>query len=93
MPPDELLLLLGLYGALNIIAFSTFAFDKQKSRKNARRTSEKRLLFGAFLGPFGALLAMRLLRHKTRKTKFLLVYLFCAMHIVVIGSLLFPATG
>lgn len=93
MPSDELLLLLGLYGALNIIAFSTFAFDKQKSRKNGRRTSEKRLLFGAFLGPFGGLLAMRLLRHKTRKTKFLLVYPFCAMHIVVIGYLLFPATG
>ena len=42
------------------------------------------LLALAFFGPFGALAAMKLFHHKTRKMKFYLVPLFTAFHLSII---------
>jgi len=57
--------------AINILAFILFAVDKRKARHHGHRLPEKALLFPAFLGgSVGALLAMRLLRHKTKKPRF-----------------------
>ncbi|WP_255332961.1 DUF1294 domain-containing protein [Methanocalculus taiwanensis] len=88
--PDTTLLHLVLYVVLNIFSFLTFADDKLKAKNNSWRTSEKRLLIYAFVGPFGALAGMKLLRHKTQKLKFKIVYIFLLLHILVIGYYLMP---
>ena len=57
--------------AVNIITFSTYAFDKYKARNNTWRIRESVLLIlAAAGGALGALAAMYLFRHKTRKWKF-----------------------
>jgi len=90
MIPETTLIHLVLYLVLNIFSFLTFADDKLKAKSNSWRTSEKRLLIYAFVGPIGALAGMNLLRHKTRTIKFKIVYLFLLVHILVIGYYLMP---
>jgi len=65
---------------LNAISFFMFFSDKRKAKKCSRRTSEATLLWAGFFGPIGATVGMNLFRHKTRKTKFKLVYAFLLMH-------------
>lgn len=76
--------------ALNAVAFGTFALDKHRAQTNAWRTSETSLLIFAALGPFGALAAMKILRHKTRHAKFLLVPVFAILHILLAIYLFTP---
>lgn len=76
------------YAAVNAIVFLMYGVDKLRSQRRRMRTRERTLLTAAAVGPFGALAAMRLFRHKTRKTKFLAVPLFVALHIVIIVLLL-----
>ncbi|MBR1369367.1 hypothetical protein RJ53_07610 [Methanocalculus chunghsingensis] len=83
--PQDLLIHGALYLVLNFFSFLTFADDKANSKTNQWRTSEKRLLLYAMIGPFGAMAAMKFLRHKTQKIKFKLVYLFLAIHLGLIG--------
>lgn len=90
MIPDTTLIYLVLYAVLNIFSFLTFADDKLKAKNNSWRTSEKRLLIYAFVGPIGALAGMKLLRHKTHKIKFKVVYFFLLVHILVIGYYIMP---
>ncbi len=85
MPAEITLLHLVLYSILNIFAFFTFTDDKAKSAKSQWRTSEKRLLIYAMIGPFGAATAMHLFRHKTQKVRFRLVYIFLLIHSLLIG--------
>ncbi len=66
---------------LNALSFFAFFRDKGAAKKGTWRTPERRLLFLALLGPFGAAAAMRAFRHKTQKTKFRLVPLFLCLHI------------
>jgi uncharacterized membrane protein YsdA (DUF1294 family) len=77
-----------LYLCVNIVAACAFAWDKHLAKKNTWRTSENTLLVLAFLGPFGAFGAMRLVRHKTQKIKFWLVPLFLLIHLAVFAWLL-----
>jgi uncharacterized membrane protein YsdA (DUF1294 family) len=79
-----------VYAILNGIVFSIYAYDKRKARKNGWRISENRLLFFALIGPFGAYGAMNLFRHKTLKTKFLLVPVFLVLHLAVIYWFISP---
>lgn len=72
------------YLVVNAAVFVMYAIDKFRSKRRRKRISEKDLLVAALAGPFGALAAMRLLGHKTRKNKFLLVPLFTVLHIAVI---------
>jgi uncharacterized membrane protein YsdA (DUF1294 family) len=72
------------YAILNGVVFSVYAYDKRKAQKNGWRTPESQLLFFALLGPFGAYGAMQVFRHKTLKTKFLIVLLFLVLHLAVI---------
>ena len=81
------MILLAVYLILNVFAFLMFIWDKHKAQKDQWRTKESTLLLCALLGPFGATIGMLTARHKTRKLKFKLVYVFLAIHIVVIALL------
>ncbi len=69
---------------VNVITLAVFGVDKLQSKRNGGRVRESRLLSVAFFGPFGAFVAMILFRHKTRKTKFLLVPAFLILQLVLI---------
>lgn len=56
---------------VNILTFITYGIDKYKARHNRWRVREAALLLLAALGgSIGALLAMRVFRHKTQHKKF-----------------------
>lgn len=57
--------------AVNLLTFITYGIDKYKARHNHWRVREASLLlFAAIGGSVGALLAMRVFRHKTQHKKF-----------------------
>ena len=57
--------------AINLLTFVTYGVDKWKARHNRWRIPEATLLLLAALGgSIGALLAMRVFRHKTLHRKF-----------------------
>ncbi|MBP2132321.1 uncharacterized membrane protein YsdA (DUF1294 family) [Methanomicrobium sp. W14] len=76
------LVLIAVYAFINIASFYKFSDDKKRALKNIRRTPEKTLLIFALAGPFGALAAMKVTHHKTKKKKFWLVYFFVFLHIL-----------
>ncbi len=56
---------------VNLLTFVTYGIDKQKARHNRWRVREASLLLLAALGgSIGALLAMKVFRHKTQHKKF-----------------------
>lgn len=68
-------LIAGGYLAVSIVAFIAYALDKSAAKNNRWRTQERTLhLLGLLGGWPGALLAQRVLRHKSKKTAFLLVF-------------------
>ncbi|MBO5340701.1 MAG: DUF1294 domain-containing protein [Oscillospiraceae bacterium] len=57
--------------SVNLAAFALMGADKYRARRNMWRIPEKTLFLPAFLGGTpGAILGMRLFRHKTRHRKF-----------------------
>lgn len=69
------LAILGLYAAASCITFIAYAIDKSSAQNNRWRTQESTLhLFGLVGGWPGALLAQKLLRHKSKKEEFQTVY-------------------
>jgi uncharacterized membrane protein YsdA (DUF1294 family) len=80
--------ILGVYLMANVAALVIYYADKKAASRMLRRVPERTLLLVALIGPFGALVAMRSFRHKTRKNKFLLVYLFALLHILLAAYLL-----
>jgi uncharacterized membrane protein YsdA (DUF1294 family) len=77
-----------LYAGTSLLAFAVFLLDKWRAQRNAWRIPESTLLLLAVPGPYGALFAMVLFRHKTRHAKFLLVPFFALVHAVLIVWLL-----
>jgi uncharacterized membrane protein YsdA (DUF1294 family) len=65
--------------AVNGVSFLLYRGDKLRAKRNQWRTSETALLVWALIGPYGAFLAMRRYRHKTRHAKFLLVPIFMVL--------------
>lgn len=64
-----------IYVVVSIMAFLAYGFDKSAARRNAWRTQESTLHLFALLGGWpGALAAQRLLRHKSAKTSFQVVF-------------------
>jgi uncharacterized membrane protein YsdA (DUF1294 family) len=62
-------------GAINLVTFAIYAWDKRRAVKGQRRISERELLLWALAGGSpAAFLAMRRFRHKTRKTSFRVQY-------------------
>lgn len=67
--PDAVLLAALL--SLNLLSFALFGLDKRRAQRGRRRIPERTLLCcAACFGAAGALLAMRLFRHKTKKPLF-----------------------
>jgi uncharacterized membrane protein YsdA (DUF1294 family) len=85
--------LLVVYLLMNAGAAAAFYVDKRRARDGLWRISEAMLLAFAFLGPFGALAAMKVFRHKTQKTKFVLVPLFAGLHLVLFALIVSAAAG
>ena len=72
-----------LYFILSVISFSVYGTDKVKAKLKWRRIPEKHLLLIALIAPIGALVGMRVFRHKIRKDKFkYMVPVFVAAHLV-----------
>lgn len=70
------LIVIVYFAIINLVAFFIYGLDKAKaSRIGARRVSEKMLLVVALIGgSLGALLGMKLFRHKTKKISFQAVF-------------------
>ncbi|AMC33245.1 DUF1294 domain-containing protein [Janthinobacterium sp. B9-8] len=65
----------GGYLLMSTVAFIAYALDKSAARNNRWRTPERTLhLLGVLGGWRGALLAQRVLRHKSAKVVFLRVF-------------------
>ena len=63
-----------VYAGASVVALVTYAVDKRRSERGGWRVSENTLHLLELAGGWpGALLAMKLFRHKTRKLSFLLV--------------------
>jgi uncharacterized membrane protein YsdA (DUF1294 family) len=75
---------------INALTFAMYWQDKRAAKvRGAARVPEATLLLAGFFGGTGvALVAQRLLRHKTRKQSF--QFKFWAITFVQIGLLLFP---
>jgi len=74
---------LWLYAGESLLAFAAIGVDKRAARQGARRLSELGLHLLELLGGFpGSWLGQRLLRHKTRKTSYVIVFwLIVALHV------------
>ena len=69
------LLVLGAYLLMSMITFIAYAIDKSAAQAGRWRTSEATLhLLGLIGGWPGALLAQQILRHKSKKTSFRVVF-------------------
>lgn len=70
---------------VNFVSFIIFGIDKYLAIKNKRRISEKTLFFISIIGgSLGSILGMNIFRHKTKKKKFLVIYLFLIIHIIIL---------
>ena len=85
MNTDLFLFIIVLYALLNIVSFCLYYADKRKAVKGRFRISESALITAGLMGPFGALAGMKMFRNKTQKTKFKVIYLFLAIHLVLIA--------
>lgn len=87
--------LCALYALMSIVTFVVYAVDKRAAVRGAWRVRES-TLHGLELGfgwP-GALLAQQALRHKRRKTRFLLVTAtMIALNVVVVGAAIWAVVG
>ena len=82
----KLVELVGIYLLIiNLTAFYLYWNDKRRAKKGRWRIPENTLLLIAFIGgSIGAILGMKVFRHKTKHWKFkILVPLFLVLHVVL----------
>ncbi len=82
------MIILAVLVIINIVAFISYGWDKYKAKNDKWRTPEATLIALAFFGPFGAAAGMQIFKHKTRKPKFKLVYVFLVLHLILIAYML-----
>ncbi len=85
---DAQTILIVVFAILNVIAFAMYGSDKRKAIRDTHRTPEKALLTVSLFAPWGAIPGMNVFRHKTRKPKFKLVYLFAVIHVIIAAILI-----
>ena len=75
------------YALLSLVAFAAYAADKAQAATRRQRISEQALHVVSLIGGWpGALVAQRHFRHKTRKTRFQVLFLGTVLlHIVVLS--------
>jgi len=65
-------LLIGYLVLINVLAFALMGIDKRRARQGAWRIPEKMLFLSAIVGgSIGAIVGMRLFRHKTQHRQFI----------------------
>lgn len=76
-----------IYLIVSVISFVAYAMDKRAARKEKQRIPEKTLHIFDLLGGWpGGMLAMKLVRHKTQKRSFLIVFwITVVIHLVSWG--------
>jgi uncharacterized membrane protein YsdA (DUF1294 family) len=85
---------LALYLTTSVLTFLAYAFDKSAAQNGRWRTPENTLhLFSLVGGWPGALVAQRLLRHKSRKQSFQFVFWGTVVANCTILGWLFTPTG
>ena len=82
--------LCALIALMSLISFVLYAMDKSKAKRGAWRIPEAVLLgWGFFGGAVGALVAMKMLRHKTKHWYFWAVNILgLVLHIGIIVAVL-----
>jgi len=80
-----------VYVVASATAFLAYAIDKRAARRGGRRIPERKLQLLALLcGWPGAWLAQQLLRHKTQKTRFRLLFFTLAItNCLLLGLIVF----
>lgn len=83
-------LLVVLWLAISLVASVITAWDKHAARAGLRRVPEATLLWiGLFGGAAAMLVTMKVIRHKTRKPKFMVgLPLMLVLHILLVGGAL-----
>lgn len=79
------------YLLINAFTLIISGIDKMKARHAKWRIKESTLYLLSFLGGvFGMVISMMLFRHKTKKTKFIMIVtLAFAMHVVILGLIVY----
>jgi uncharacterized membrane protein YsdA (DUF1294 family) len=92
-PISLLFAVAALYVVMSVITFVIYARDKSAAGTRRRRVPENTLqLLSLLCGWPGALLAQRTLRHKTRKTRFLVVFwMVVVLNVVAVAAVLWVA--
>ena len=73
-------ILLFAFAVMSLWAFLAFGWDKRQARRRGSRISEKTLLLlTALAGAPGALLGMKVFRHKTVKSSFRWKFFLCLL--------------
>lgn len=87
------IVVLALYVVASFVAFFAYAFDKSAAVRNQWRTQEATLHLFALVGGWpGALAAQRLLRHKSAKASFQVIFwLTVVLNCGALGWLLSPS--
>ena len=78
---------------MSAVAFAAFGLDKYKAKTDRWRTKEKTLFLFAILGGgIGAFLGMRVFRHKTKHTQFVIgIPAIMIVQLILIGVVIWQA--
>jgi uncharacterized membrane protein YsdA (DUF1294 family) len=72
---DAWLIVLGVYGVLSVVLFGMYGMDKAAAERGTWRTPEVSLHLVALAGGWpGAMVGMRVFRHKTKKQPFRTIF-------------------
>lgn len=79
-----------VYAVMSVVTFVTYAIDKFKAQRGMWRIPEKTLhILELCCGWPGAIMAHKLLRHKSQKSSFRRIFwLMTVLNILVVGALL-----
>jgi uncharacterized membrane protein YsdA (DUF1294 family) len=86
---------IGIYGASSVGTYLVYRSDKSAAREGRWRTKESTLLLLGLLGGWpGAVLAQKVLHHKSRKTSFQVAFWgTVAMNVIALSWLLLTNSG